>query len=305
MILRLAALASIFLLSACAAPAGGGNSTQVVYDKLVGRYPAMRIADDKSPLDVRRIDGVTYASHASGDLKLDLVLPAATGAPLVVFVHGGGWRSGSREEFAPVAVRLARRGYASALVSYRLSTVARYPAAVHDVKAAVTWLRTHAQRYGLDPHRIALAGGSAGGQLASLAGMTAGVQAIVNVDGLSDFTSPEALRHEDDPAKNPSAAGQWFGGRYAEKAALWHEASPINNVSKTTPPILFIGSSEKRFSVGRSAMVDKLGALGVPSRVVELPDSPHSFWRFEPWVAPTVDAISVFLDTHLAKRSGP
>jgi len=302
--LRCAALAAIVLLSACAAPMGGSNSTRAVYDKLLKRYPAIRIADDTAPSGVRGVNGLTYATHASGDLKLDLVLPAKSGAPLVVFVHGGGWRSGSRAEFAPIAVRLAQRGYASALVSYRLSTVAPYPAAVHDVKAAVAWLRLHAGRHGVDPQRIALAGGSAGGQLASLAGMTANVQAIINVDGLSDFTSAEALRHEDDPAKNPSAAGQWFGGRYAEKAALWHEASPITHASEATPPMLFIGSSEQRFSVGRAAMVDKLGAVGVPSRVVVLPDSPHSFWRFEPWIAPTVDAMSAFLDTHLARRAG-
>jgi hypothetical protein len=75
------------------------------------------------------------------------------------------------------------------------------------------------------------------------------VQAIINVDGLSDFTTETALKFEDDPTKKPSAAGAWFGGRYSEKTALWEEASPINHTSKNTPPILFIGSAQTRFSV--------------------------------------------------------
>ncbi|MDT1842825.1 alpha/beta hydrolase, partial [Acinetobacter baumannii] len=83
-----------------------------------------------------------------------------------------------------------------------------------------------------DQARVAIAGGSAGGQIAALVGMTdnGAIRAVVNIDGLSDFTSPEALQHEDDPAKNPSAAGAWFGGRYAEQRALWHAASPISHV---------------------------------------------------------------------------
>jgi acetyl esterase/lipase len=77
---------------------------------------------------------------------------------------------------------------------------------------------------------------------------------------------------------------------------LWKEASPTNHVSKNTPPILFIGSSQTRFSVGRDEMMEKLKFFGVDTEVVLLPDTPHSFWMFDPWVEPTIDAIEVFLN---------
>ena len=78
---------------------------------------------------------------------------------------GGGWRVGVRDNFAPMAIRMAQRGYAAATISYRLADEAPYPAAVHDARAAVRWLRGHAGTYSVDPARIALAGGSAGGQI--------------------------------------------------------------------------------------------------------------------------------------------
>jgi pectinesterase len=125
------------------------------------------------------------------------------------------------------------------------------------------------------------------------------VQAIVNIDGLSDFTSEAARKYEDDPARQPSSAGAWFGGRYAEKEALWREASPLFYVNAKTPPVLFIGSGQARFSVGREDMMARLGAAGVPGRVVVVPGTPHSFWLFDPWLGPTVEATVAFLDEYL------
>jgi acetyl esterase/lipase len=295
---------------------------QHTYAKLIGRYPFIKIASDALPEGVTKIAGQTYVQYGTRCLKLDLYLPsgasAAHPAAVVVIVHGGGWRSGFRSEFAPMAVRLAQRGYAAATISYRLSGEARYPAAIHDVRAAVRWVRAHAGAYRLDPQRIALAGGSAGGQIAALAGVTghldqfdpqaasggvsSAVQAIVNIDGLSDFTSEAARANEDDPKKNPSAAGAWFGGRYAEKTALWREASPIQYVRAAMPPILFVDSAQPRFSVGRDAMIAKMNDAGVANRVLVLPDTPHSFWMFDPWLQPTVDATVEFLDRQMPQR---
>lgn len=306
MMQRPAALATLLLAAGCAAPAGV-YTAQSTYEKLITQYPFIRVAGSSLPAGVKRIDGVVYASYGKRSLQLDLYLPAGRPAPAIVFVHGGGWRSGNRDEFGPIATRLAQRGYASAAISYRLSPEARYPAAVDDVKAAVRWLRANSEGYGIDPSRIALAGGSAGGQLASLAAMTGDgastVQAIINIDGLSDFTSPEALLHEDDPAKNPSAAGQWLGGRYADKADVWRDASPLTHAGKDTPPILFIGSAQKRFGVGREAVVETLRPYGISTSIVDLPGTPHSFWLFDPWVEPTVDAIASFLDARFGQSA--
>ncbi|GJI99986.1 hypothetical protein RugamoR64_05250 [Duganella rhizosphaerae] len=280
------------------------------YAKLVRDYPAIRIASAALPVDVDRIADLTYAQYGERCLKLDLYLPLAAradgGMPVVVLVHGGGWRAGFRAEFAPMAVRLAQHGYAAVAISYRLSGEAAYPAAIDDTQAAVRWVRDHAGLYHLNPQRIALAGGSAGGQIASLAGVTghpeSAVQAIVNIDGLSDFTAEAALKYEDDPAKQPSAAGAWFGGRYAEKSALWAEASPIRYVRAGMPPMLFIASAQPRFSVGHEEMAARMAQAGVASQTVVLPNTPHSFWLFDPWLQPTVDAIVAFLNDKMPQR---
>ncbi|ELX09425.1 esterase/lipase [Janthinobacterium sp. HH01] len=292
------------------------------YDKLLRDYPSIRIAGAALPVDVRRVADQVYAQYGERCLKLDLYLPLAAradvGMPVVLLVHGGGWRAGFRAEFAPMAVRLAQRGYAAVTVSYRLSGEAPYPAAIHDVRAAVRWLRGHAGQYRLDPQRIALAGGSAGGQIASLAGVTglldrfdpgaadsgvsSAVQAVVNIDGLSDFTAEAALKYEDDARKQPSAAGAWFGGRYAERSALWAEASPIRYVRPGMPPMLFIASAQPRFSVGREAMAAAMAQAGVASQTVVLPDTPHSFWLFDPWLQPTVDAVVGFLNRQMPEK---
>jgi pectinesterase len=324
------ALAATLALAACAvrppappAPAPESYTAETTYAKLAPAYPFIRIASRAVPPTVRAVTNVTYVRRAGHDLQLDLYLPAAAATaprPAIVFVHGGGWRAGVRANFAPMAIRMAERGYAAVTISYRLAGEAPYPAAIHDAKAAVRWARTHAGAYGIDGDRIAIAGGSAGGQIAALTGVTNGesrfdpdggpgavssaVQAIVNIDGLSDFTSEEARKYEDDPAKQPSSAGAWFGGRYAEKTALWRDASPLFHVGPETPPVLFIGSAQRRFSLGRDAMVDRLRALGVPHRVVLVPDTPHSFWLFDPWLEPTVDATDAFLREVIPPRTG-
>jgi len=293
----------LLALGAGAAAAQAPYNADTTYRKLVRDYPFIRIASAEAPAPVQVRKDLVYARRGELALGLDLYLPApgAKPAPLVVLVHGGGWGTGERANMAPLAARLAARGIAAATVSYRLSGQARYPAAIDDVREAVRWLRQGAGSHGIDPSRVAIAGGSAGGQVAALVGMleAQAIRAVVNIDGLSDFTSEEARRHEDDPKKNPSAAGAWFGGRYAEKEALWREASPINHVGEGSPPVLFITSSVPRFSVGREAMAARLAAHGIHSDTVALAGTPHSFWLFDPWVAPTVDAMTAFLERML------
>ena len=288
---------------------------ETTYQKLIGEYPFIDIASRVVPESVQEIKNITYVRYGKRALQLDLYLPKPVSAqqkPGIVFVHGGGWRAGFRTNFTPMAIAMAECGYVAATISYRLSPEAQYPAAIHDVKAAIRWLRKNAEKYGVNPDQIAVSGGSAGGQIASLTGMTNGlekfdpqatkssvssaVQAIVNIDGLSDFTSEAARFHEDDPRKNPSAAGAWFGGRYAEKTALWHEASPTFYVNKNTPPILFLVSAQERFSVGHREMIEKMKSLGIAYQVAQIPDSPHSFWLFDPWLKPSADIVANFLD---------
>lgn len=306
---------------ACSAPAPDPNNTYDAartYQKQVRKYPFIAIASAAVPVNVRVVRDLTYTRYGTRCLKLDLYLPAKApkqAAPVVVLVHGGGWNAGYRSEFVPLALGLAQRGYAAATISYRLGSEAPYPAAVDDARAAVRWVRRHAARYRIDPQRIALAGGSAGAQIATLAGLTAdldpfdpharnwtvssAVQAIVNIDGLVDFTTEESRRHDSEPGKPPSAAAAWLGGRYTENARVWHEASPSRYVRRGMPPILFIGSSQVRFQSGRDEMVARMAARQALARVLLLPDTPHTFWLFDPWLQPTVDGTAGFLDETL------
>ena len=149
---------------------------------------------------------VTYATIDGANLALDLYLPAAGAAKprLVVWVHGGAWRSGSKSD---VPIRsLLDHGFAIASVDYRLSPVARFPAQVHDIKAAIRYLRAKEKEYGYDAAHITIAGSSAGGHLAALVGVTSShqelegkvgehldqssaVQAIVSYYGMSNLTT--------------------------------------------------------------------------------------------------------------------
>ncbi len=290
------------------------------YAKLSPKYPFIKVASAVAPAHVRVVRNQTYIQRDGRALQLDLYLPATqargVAAPAVVLVHGGGWRAGFRENDAPMAIRLAERGYAAATISYRLSEEAPYPAAIHDVKAAVRWVRTNASRYGIDGAHIAVAGDSAGGQIASLTGVTndeprfdpqggkvsSKVQAIINIDGLSDFTSELARSHEDKADIKLSPAGIFLGGPYAQRSDVWRDASPLFHVTRNTPPVLFIGSAQARFAVGREDMIARMTPLGVISRVVMLPDTPHSFWLFDPWLEPTVSAMADFLDERFARK---
>jgi len=289
---------------------------ETTYQKLIGEYPFISIVSLDVPKAVTEMKNLTYVRYGNRVLQLDLYLPknkSRKKTPAVIFIHGGGWRAGYRTNFTAFAIAMAERGYAAATISYRLSPEAQYPAAIYDAHAAIRWLRKNANRYQINHNQIAIAGGSAGGQIASLAGVTSDlekfdpalkksrvfnkVQAIINIDGLSNFTSPAALFYEDDPKKNPSAAGAWFGGRYHEKTELWQEASPIFYVNQSTPPILFLISNQQRFSLGYQDMIEKMKPFNIPYQVTQIPDTPHSFWLFDPWLQPSVDAVEKFLSS--------
>jgi pectinesterase len=145
-------------------------------------------------------------------------------APLIMLIHGGGWQSGTPALMTALAIALVERGYVVATPSYRLSDEAPYPAAVEDLVSAFHWLNNNAAQYNIDSTKIALSGGSAGGQLAALLAYSGGivdssdtnskrfnVQALINIDGLSDFTSPEALPFENNSAKSVTSASKWLG----------------------------------------------------------------------------------------------
>jgi acetyl esterase/lipase len=280
---------------------------------VTSKYPAARLVLPDSSLAVVLHPDFVYAVIGERKLHLDLFTPrnpTDTSCPCVIMIHGGGWRSGNRSMEHAMARRLADRGYVVASIEYGLSGEAKYPAAVHDINAAIRWMKAHAAEYRGDRSRIALYGESAGGHLAALTGVTSGirffdgvegdstistkVQAIVDVDGILDFTHP-AESGKDTGSAPPSAGKRWLGASYRDAPELWSDASPMKYAGAQTPPIAFINSSQGRFHAGRDSMIARLRVSGRYSEVHTLPDSPHMFWMFAPWFDPTMEYIDGFL----------
>jgi len=259
-----------------------------------------------------KAETLAYKSIGARTLYLDFYRAKSKHkTPLLVLIHGGGWKSGSKALLAPMAKAIAHADISVACIEYRLSGEAQFPAGFSDARDAVLWLKSAANKLNIDPNNVAIAGGSAGGQLAALLAYSGGklnnqnierpfvIQALINIDGLSDFTSEEALPFENDPKKNPSSAGAWLGGRYEEVPERWKQASPYFHIDSKAPPTLFINSSQTRFRAGRDAAIAALKKHGIPTEIVLLEKSPHAFWHFEPWFSPTIESTITFLSAHL------
>jgi acetyl esterase/lipase len=199
--------------------------------------------------------GIEFAKVGDVSLKLDLHLPDKQTAPLIVYVHGGAWRGGVRDS-VPFAA-LLKDGFAIASVDYRLSTQALFPAQVHDIKAAIRFLRSKQTPLSVDSRRIVIAGSSAGGHLAALAGVTnkhkelegtvgdyldqsSDVQWIVSFYGASNLTSILSQSTDHGLKMRLPALQLLLGGPPAEKADLARLASPVFHIDANDPPLLLI-----------------------------------------------------------------
>lgn len=292
--------------------------------KVMKSHPEARLVPALLPAGVKANENVVYRTlkdtpFGERQLHADIYRPDnGKRYPALIMIHGGGWRSGSRELQRPLAMNIASKGYVTVPVEYRLSLEAKYPAALHDIKAAVRWLRANADTYGIDPDHIAVSGCSAGGQLAGLTGMTNGsarhegdgdfpdvssdVQAVVNIDGIVTFVSPgniadaaERLRKKGEMPVNAF----WLGGMYDDATENWNEASAILWATPSSAPICFINSRLPRYHDGRDQLCEILDALGVDHETYELDSDIHPFWFFERWFEPTVSHAVDFLDRHL------
>lgn len=296
-------------------------STSSAWRNIQKAHPYATAVEEMKTAAVNEKRNLTYCRVGKRKLRLDAFYPAGKKANgiAVLIVHGGGWRSGSRAQHYPLAQRLAALGYACFTPEYRLSTEALYPAAVHDLKAAVRWVRQQAKRYKLDTNKIAVAGFSAGGQLAALLGTTNGkanfegeacrtktasnVQAIIDLDGTLSFVHPES--GEGDDSKKTSAATYWFGYGKKENPALWKDASPLTHAGPNTPPTLFVNSGVARMHAGRDDFLALMKKNGIYTDVKTFADAPHHFPLFEPWFTPMVGHIDAFLKIVFAKQNQP
>jgi acetyl esterase/lipase len=222
---------------------------------------AMALAQPAGPPPQAQVpEGVTvhrdlaYVPGGHARQKLDLYLPKdGTNLPLIINIHGGAFRMGSKEQGVPL--EYLDQGYAVASINYRLSQHAVFPAQIQDCKAAVRWLRAHAGEYRLDPRRFAASGSSAGGHLAAMLGTTGDtkefdvgenldqssrVQAVVDYFGPTDFLQMDAHRLPNgqlhDPADSPES--QLVGGAIQDNREKTARANPITYITSNAPPFL-------------------------------------------------------------------
>lgn len=255
-------------------------------------------------------------------LHMDVFIPNAEPGPkrpAVLLIHGGGWRSGSKSHQVPMAQQLAADGYVAAAVEYRLSAEALYPAGMYDVTEAIRFLKHQAAVYGIDTTRVAVLGCSSGAQQASLLATTgnltrfddpqsayphhsARVQALINIDGVVDFTTPEESAKDENPDK-PSAGAMWFGATFKQSPEKWIEASPVRYAGKDTPPTLFVNSALPRFHAGRDEFFGILDRHGIYHEQHTIEATPHPFWLFHPWFEETHQTILNFLTSIFQKNN--
>lgn len=242
------------------------------------------------------VPGITYGEANGTPLLLDLLLPESTTGPVTIWLHGGGWSGGSRiGGLSYWCAHLAAQGIATAAVDYRLSGDAVFPAQIHDVKAAIRWLRAHARDFGLDPERIGIWGHSAGGHLAALAGLTGDhpelegdggnrdvssrVAAVAMASAPSDFLAPGGELIND----RPSRVTQLFGGTVTEQEAAMRQASPLTYVRPDAPPFLIAhGTLDETVPYEQATRLrDALESVDVPVEFLTINDGYHN-WNPKP-----------------------
>jgi acetyl esterase/lipase len=264
----------------------------------------------------RILRALKFARAGDSDLALDLYLPERLPASgLIVWVHGGAWRAGSRDS---VDLRgMTERGWAVASVDYRLSTVARFPAQVHDIKAAIRYLRARAKDRGYPRSPIVIAGSSAGAHLAALVGVTnqhaelegtigddaresSDVQAIVSLYGASNLTTILEQSTPHGLSVRRPALELLLGAQPEAAPELARLASPIFHVDAKDPPLLMLhGDQDNQMPINQS--LELQGAyekLGLRVRFVAVHGAGHGGAAFTS--AENLDLIAGFLRAELA-----
>jgi acetyl esterase/lipase len=246
-------------------------------------------------------ENVTYGKAGDTELKLDLAVPAGDGPfPAIVFIHGGGWYQGRRQGYSNQIRKAAKRGYVAATITYRLmkfdiknketaKALPIFPAQVHDAKASIRWVRANAKKYHIDPNRIGVTGGSAGGHLSLLVGLadasakmegksgnpkqSSRVQAVVNVFGPTEMASGH------DTSSVAWIYRLFMGGKPDQVPLAYKLSSPVNYVSKDDPPVLTLhGDQDTLVPIAQATLLDKkMKAAGADHTLMIFKGQGHGF----------------------------
>jgi acetyl esterase/lipase len=274
------------------------------------------------PAGIRMEKDISYIPNGDEAQRLDIYVPekaADKPLPLIVHIHGGGWRGGSKYP-CPVA-GMVLKGYAVASVEYRFSQKAVFPAQIQDCQAAIRWLRAHSKKYNFDAARVGVVGASAGGHLSALVGTSGGkkafapiggnedqsdqVQAVCDIYGPADFTTVVRQAGEDKNVKNifefnsPTDPYSSLIGTKLDDPAKSEAVSPVHYVSKDSPPFLILhGTHDALVPYAQSEqLAAALKEKGVPVWLQKLPGSGHGGPAFtKPAV---VKLMHDFFDKHL------
>lgn len=287
--------------------------------------------------EIRIMSGLQFATYTDADgatqpLLLDLYLPVdATGPlPVIVHIHGGGWRTGSRADINAAVTNIVSRGYAVASIDYRLSTIAHWPAQIQDCRKAIRWLRANAGSLGLDADHIGAWGSSAGAHLAAMLGVTgnttnitvgnasvdlldggehldqsSAVQAVVDWFGPSDLLRMDNYPSDIDHDRSDSPESELIGGPLQTLPELAATANPAVLASSNAPPFLIMhGTADVTVPFNQSELLHAaLLAAGAQSTFQPIVGAGHADGAFSS--SPFVDIVYAFLDEHLRSIVNP
>ncbi len=290
-----------------ARPAG-----DVLQDQIEGRT----LISDETLGTLNARHDITYASYGDRTLELDIYRPKDVWGelPAIVCIHGGGWAKGNRVNHEKLAQALASRGYVAATISYRLSGESPFPAAIHDCKAAVRFLRAHSREFGIDPEKIGAIGLSAGGHLTALLATSAGVQELEGQGGNEAFSSAiqaavpmgaqtDLLSERIEAISADANRGQiwreFLGGTAKDKPGSYRLASPLNHLNENDPPCWFITGESDHPSTRASIFRSRMEELMIPSGLTIIEGAPHPFLGRQVWFDQMIDAADHFFTIQL------
>lgn len=254
-------------------------------------------------------ENVVYGEAGGEKLTLHLALPAGPGPfPGVLFIHGGGWSGGKKDDHKNEALEAARRGFVGVTVGYRLAPKSKFPAQVEDVKCAVRWMRAHAGELKLNPKKLGAVGFSAGAHLAMMLGTMEKADGLDESGGWADqsskvqavveFAGPTDLLAEI-PEISKGILKNFLGGPPEEIQEAYRRASPVTYVSPGDAPMLLYQGTEDPLVPWQQAhlMAQALAKVKVPGRMELLLGAGHG-WR-NPQLQDSVRGMWEFLDRNL------
>ncbi len=256
-------------------------------------------------------EGVVFGTGGGRDLRCDIFTPPGSPqpAPGVLLLHGGGWSGGDRGQLRGYGILLGRLGYVCMASEYRLSGEAQWPAQIHDVKAALRWMRANAARLGIDPERIAVSGNSAGAHLSLMLAGTPNVAEFEGTGGNAGVETSVAaavgiyapVLLGGDASLSPAVRALMGAG--AGDGAL-RGASPLTHASAAFPPTLLIhGNADDLVPADASLqMYRALVAAGAPAELHVYAGQPHAFDAAPAFGRQCAAIIDLFLQRYAGER---